>query len=53
MRVLLVQALSMDTPAPERVYPIGIVSLAGHLAAQGHTVSLLDMNMGVCPLSSW
>jgi len=52
MRVLLVQALSMETPAPERVYPIGIVSLAGHLAAQGHTVSLLDMNMDGDPFGA-
>jgi putative variant cofactor biosynthesis B12-binding/radical SAM domain protein 1 len=52
MRVLLVQALSMEEAVPERVYPIGIVCLAGRLADQGHTVSLLDMNMAADPFGS-
>ncbi|MFP5213800.1 MAG: B12 lower ligand biosynthesis radical SAM protein BzaD [Acidobacteriota bacterium] len=47
MRILLVQALSMEEAAPERVYPIGIVCLAGILCERGHTVSVLDMNMAV------
>jgi len=45
MRVLMVQALSMEESSPERVYPIGIVTLAGHLQAAGHEVSILDMNI--------
>jgi len=49
MRVLLVQTLSMENPVPERVYPIGIVSLAGRLLDQGHTVSLLDLNIAPNP----
>lgn len=48
----MVQALSMEEAPPERVYPIGIVCLAGHLANQGHTVSLLDMNMAQDPFGS-
>lgn len=52
MRVLLVQTLSMEDAPPEKVYPIGIVCLAGYLADQGHTVSLLDMNMAGDPFGS-
>lgn len=52
MRVLLVQALSMENPVPERVYPIGIVSLAGCLLDKGHTVSLLDMNTAPNPFGA-
>ncbi len=52
MRVLLVQALSMDDAPPERVYPIGIVRLAGILADLGHTVEVLDMNMAADPFGS-
>lgn len=52
MRVLLVQALSMEEVPPERVYPIGIVSLAGRLVDRGHTVGILDMNMGGDPFGA-
>lgn len=52
MRVLLVQTLSMEEASPERVYPIGIVCLAGRLTEQGHTVSLFDMNMAGDPFGS-
>lgn len=52
MRVLLVQTLSMEDAPPERVYPIGIVCLAGRLTEQGHTVGILDMNMGADPFGS-
>jgi len=52
MRVLLVQALSMDEASPERVYPIGIVRLAGLAADGGHTVTVLDMNMAGDPFGS-
>lgn len=52
MRILMVQALSMEEASPERVYPIGIVCLAGHLSERGHTVDILDMNMAVDPFGS-
>ena len=52
MRILLVQTLSMEEAPPERVYPIGIVCLAGRLTDQGQTVSLLDMNMAGDPFGS-
>ncbi len=52
MRILLVQALSMDEASPERVYPIGIVCLAGLVAEAGHSVSILDMNMAADPFGS-
>jgi len=52
MRVLLVQTLSMEETSSERVYPIGIVCLAGRLTDRGHTVSLLDMNMAGDPFGS-
>jgi putative variant cofactor biosynthesis B12-binding/radical SAM domain protein 1 len=42
----------MDEASPERVYPIGIVSLAGRVAENGHTVALLDMNMAADPFGS-
>ncbi|UNC90990.1 B12 lower ligand biosynthesis radical SAM protein BzaD [Candidatus Contubernalis alkaliaceticus] len=44
-RVLLVQALSMEEPSAEKVYPLGIVILATSLKNEGHEVGLLDMNM--------
>lgn len=52
MRVLMVQTLSMEEAPPERVYPIGIVCLAGRLADGGHCVSILDMNMARDPFGS-
>ncbi len=52
MRVLLVQTLSMEEASFERVYPIGIVCLAGPLRDRGHTVTLLDMNMAGDPFGS-
>jgi anaerobic magnesium-protoporphyrin IX monomethyl ester cyclase len=52
MRVLMVQTLSMEEAPPERVYPIGIVCLAGRLSDQGHCVSLLDMNMAQDPFGA-
>lgn len=45
MRVLFIQALSMDEAISERVYPIGIVSLATHIENKGYQVELLDMNI--------
>jgi len=49
MRVLMVQALSVEGITSERVYPIGIVSLAGYLQAAGHEVAILDMNLETEP----
>ena len=42
----------MEETAFERVYPIGIVCLAGPLRDLGHTVALLDMNMAGDPFGS-
>ena len=42
MRVLLVQALSMEEASAEKVYPLGIVTLATHLQGQDYQVELLD-----------
>ncbi|MFZ5632643.1 MAG: B12 lower ligand biosynthesis radical SAM protein BzaD [Bacillota bacterium] len=52
MRVLMVQALSAEGPSPEKVYPIGIVSLAGYLQDRGHEVDILDMNIETDPFGS-
>nr|WP_227761762.1 B12 lower ligand biosynthesis radical SAM protein BzaD [Zhaonella formicivorans] len=52
MRVLLVQALSMDEASSERVYPIGIVSLATHIQGRGYEVELLDMNLNADPFGA-
>ncbi|MBS3969533.1 MAG: B12 lower ligand biosynthesis radical SAM protein BzaD [Clostridia bacterium] len=52
MRVLLIQALSMDEASAERVYPIGIVSLAAHVEHKGYQVELLDMNVETDPFGS-
>lgn len=51
MRVLLVQAPSVDVFSAEKVYPIGIVALAGQLRAFGHEVKILDMNLYPEPFS--
>ncbi|GBF35097.1 radical SAM domain protein [Desulfocucumis palustris] len=45
MRVLMVQTPSVEGLSRERVYPIGIVTLATHLKEAGHEVELLDMNI--------
>jgi putative variant cofactor biosynthesis B12-binding/radical SAM domain protein 1 len=45
LKVLLIQAPSVDSATSERVYPIGIVTLATHLVRAGHRVALLDMNV--------
>jgi len=49
MRVLLVQTPSVEGMTQERVYPVGIVSLATHLKGSGHEVQLLDMNLETDP----
>ena len=45
MRVLMIQTPSVEEISQERVYPIGIVLLAGHLQSHGHEVDILDMNL--------
>ena len=45
MRVLMVQTPSVEGFSQEKVYPIGIVTLATHLKMAGHEVELLDMNI--------
>lgn len=45
MKILLIQTPSVEGSAQERVYPIGIVTLAGCLQRAGHDVRLLDMNL--------
>ena len=45
MRVLMIQTPSVEEISQERVYPIGIVLLAGCLQGHGHEVSILDMNL--------
>ena len=45
MRVLMIQTPSVEDLSQERVYPIGIVLLAGCIKRSGHEVSILDMNL--------
>ena len=49
MRVLMIQTPSVEGISQERVYPIGIVTLAGRIVASGHEVDILDMNLEVDP----
>lgn len=49
MRILMVQTLSIEGASSERVYPIGIVLLAGLLEDGGHEVEILDMNVHADP----
>lgn len=49
MRVLMIQTPSVEGMGQERVYPIGIVSLAGWIKEAGHEVEILDMNLQVDP----
>ncbi len=52
MRVLFIQTLSVEGAAQERVYPIGIVILAGSLRDRGYEVDLLDMNIEPDPFGA-
>jgi len=49
MKILMVQTPSVETFTSEKVYPIGIVILAGCLQKAGHQVEILDMNLDVDP----
>ena len=52
MRVLFIQTLSVEGASQERVYPIGIVILAGSLQERGYTVDILDMNIEPDPFGA-
>jgi len=52
MRVLFIQALSVEGTSQERVYPIGIVILAASLRDRGYEVDLLDMNIEPDPFGA-
>jgi anaerobic magnesium-protoporphyrin IX monomethyl ester cyclase len=52
MRVLFIQTLSVEGTAQERVYPIGIVILAGSLRDRGYEVDVLDMNIEPDPFGA-
>ena len=52
MRVLLVQAPSVEGASREKVYPIGLVSLAGYLKEAGHETAILDMNLESDPFGA-
>jgi len=45
LKVLLIQAPSVESATSERVYPIGLVSVGTHLKRAGHDVALFDMNL--------
>lgn len=49
MRVLLVQAQSIETASSEKVYPLGVVLLAGIARKAGHHAEILDMNLEMDP----
>ena len=52
MRVLFIQTLSVEGVSQERVYPLGIVTLAGLLEGRGYEVGLLDMNLEPDPFGA-
>jgi hypothetical protein len=52
MRVLFIQALSVEGISQEKVYPLGIVTLAGSLQERGYEVGLLDMNLEPDPFGA-
>jgi len=52
MRILMVQTPSVEGISEEKVYPIGIVSLATCLQSHGHEVDLLDMNLEIDPFGA-
>ncbi|PKM83207.1 MAG: B12 lower ligand biosynthesis radical SAM protein BzaD [Firmicutes bacterium HGW-Firmicutes-14] len=49
MRVLMIQTPSVEGISQERVYPIGIVTLAGRIVDSGHEIEILDMNLEADP----
>ncbi|HXX58512.1 MAG TPA: B12 lower ligand biosynthesis radical SAM protein BzaD [Thermodesulfovibrionales bacterium] len=51
MRVLMVQTPSVESVSSEKVYPIGIVSLASRLIDSGREVDIIDMNLHQDPFT--
>jgi len=49
MRILFIQTPSVEGFSQERVYPVGVVLLAGILKRSGHEVDIIDMNMQADP----
>ncbi len=49
MKILFVQAMSMEDGNPMKVYPIGVVTLATHAKRSGFEVEILDLNMQLDP----
>jgi anaerobic magnesium-protoporphyrin IX monomethyl ester cyclase len=49
MRILMVQTQSVEGPSSEKVYPLGVVSLANRLMDCGHEVGIIDMNLDADP----
>lgn len=49
MKILLIQTLSVEGATSERVYPLGIVILAGALSSFGCDTAILDMNLEADP----
>ncbi|MBA4372601.1 MAG: B12 lower ligand biosynthesis radical SAM protein BzaD [Thermodesulfovibrio sp.] len=45
MRILLIQSLSVEGMSAEKVYPIGLVSLAGLITRPENEVALIDLNI--------
>ena len=45
MRILLIQSLSVEGVSAEKVYPIGLVSLAGLIRNPSNEVALIDLNI--------
>ena len=45
MNILLIQSPSVEDHTKERVYPIGIVILATIAKKEGHSVTIIDMNL--------
>lgn len=52
MRILLIQSPSVEGASQEKVYPIGIVSLAGCLNKAGHETAIIDMNLESDPFGA-
>lgn len=48
----MVQTSSFEGFSQEKVYPIGIVTLATHLKMAAHEVELLDMNIEADPFGA-
>lgn len=49
LKILLIQTISVEGATSERVYPLGIVILAGALPSPGYEVAMLDMNLEADP----